>query len=258
MRNITLEVHRLLPGAHTEAMRAGEAVYPRAQRHGRLHHRREALRVGAARLDPRPEGRLVPALQRQIRTRPPTCSSGARPRSSSTSRPTRRAQGRQLQRSARWLQAGASVHRRACLGRLRGRPEVDEPPSDGDPRAARGTRGGQPERARPAEGGGRGHRALASTGATGRSVSSTASSGSTTGFSGCTSTRCHPHAHTETHKHGEAIVYVLSGRGLQHRRGEDLRVAGGRPIFVKPGQWHQHFNRTRSGSPSTSPSTLSR
>jgi quercetin dioxygenase-like cupin family protein len=52
-----------------------------------------------------------------------------------------------------------------------------------------------------------------------------------------------PAAHTETHKHGEAIVYVLSGTGYSIVEGEEFEWRAGDCIFVKPGQWHQHFNR---------------
>ena len=51
-----------------------------------------------------------------------------------------------------------------------------------------------------------------------------------------------PASHTETHKHGEAIVYVLSGRGYSIVEGERFEWRAGDCIFVKPGQWHQHFN----------------
>jgi quercetin dioxygenase-like cupin family protein len=49
-------------------------------------------------------------------------------------------------------------------------------------------------------------------------------------------------SHTETHKHGEAIVYVLSGYGYSIVEGERFDWRAGDCIFVKPGQWHQHFN----------------
>jgi len=51
-----------------------------------------------------------------------------------------------------------------------------------------------------------------------------------------------PAAHTETHKHGEAIVYVLSGHGYSIVEGQRFDWKAGDCIFVKPGQWHQHFN----------------
>ena len=51
-----------------------------------------------------------------------------------------------------------------------------------------------------------------------------------------------PASHTETHKHDEAIVYVLSGRGRSIVEGETFEWRAGDTIFVKPGQWHQHFN----------------
>lgn len=49
-------------------------------------------------------------------------------------------------------------------------------------------------------------------------------------------------SHTETHKHGEAIVYVLSGRGYSIVEGERFEWRAGDCIFVQPGVWHQHFN----------------
>jgi len=51
-----------------------------------------------------------------------------------------------------------------------------------------------------------------------------------------------PASHTETHKHDEAIVYVLSGRGQSIVEGRTFDWRAGDTIFVKPGQWHQHFN----------------
>lgn len=51
-----------------------------------------------------------------------------------------------------------------------------------------------------------------------------------------------PASHTETHKHGEAIVYVLSGRGYSIVEGERFEWKAGDCIFVQPGIWHQHFN----------------
>jgi quercetin dioxygenase-like cupin family protein len=51
-----------------------------------------------------------------------------------------------------------------------------------------------------------------------------------------------PNAFTETHKHGEAIVYVLSGRGYSIVEGERYEWRAGDCIFVQPAIWHQHFN----------------
>jgi quercetin dioxygenase-like cupin family protein len=51
-----------------------------------------------------------------------------------------------------------------------------------------------------------------------------------------------PGGHTETHKHGEAIVYVLSGTGYSIVEGERHDWQAGDCIFVQPGTWHQHFN----------------
>jgi quercetin dioxygenase-like cupin family protein len=51
-----------------------------------------------------------------------------------------------------------------------------------------------------------------------------------------------PNSYTETHKHGEAIVYVLSGRGYSIVEGERYDWKAGDCIFVQPAIWHQHFN----------------
>ena len=40
----------------------------------------------------------------------------------------------------------------------------------------------------------------------------------------------------------EAIVYVLSGFGYSIVEGQRFDWQAGDCIFVKPGQWHQHFN----------------
>lgn len=51
-----------------------------------------------------------------------------------------------------------------------------------------------------------------------------------------------PECHTETHKHGEAIVYVLSGHGYSIVDGVRHDWGAGDCIFIQPGQLHQHFN----------------
>lgn len=51
-----------------------------------------------------------------------------------------------------------------------------------------------------------------------------------------------PDCHTETHRHGEAIVYVLSGSGYTIADGKRYDWRQGDCIFVQPGVWHQHFN----------------
>jgi gentisate 1,2-dioxygenase len=51
-----------------------------------------------------------------------------------------------------------------------------------------------------------------------------------------------PDCHTETHKHGEAIVYVLSGAGYTIVDGARVDWQAGDCILIQPGQWHQHFN----------------
>jgi mannose-6-phosphate isomerase-like protein (cupin superfamily) len=51
-----------------------------------------------------------------------------------------------------------------------------------------------------------------------------------------------PDSFTETHKHGEAIVYVLSGSGYSIVEGQRYEWRAGDCIFVQPGMWHQHFN----------------
>ncbi len=49
-------------------------------------------------------------------------------------------------------------------------------------------------------------------------------------------------AHTETHKHGEAIVYVLNGTGYSIVNGKRYDWRTGDCIHVQPGEWHQHWN----------------
>jgi len=51
-----------------------------------------------------------------------------------------------------------------------------------------------------------------------------------------------PNCHTETHKHGWAPIYVLSGRGYSIVDGDRYDWKTGDLINVPAGAWHQHFN----------------
>ena len=51
-----------------------------------------------------------------------------------------------------------------------------------------------------------------------------------------------PDCHTETHKHGWATVYVLSGHGYSIVDGARYDWQAGDMINVPAGAWHQHFN----------------
>jgi gentisate 1,2-dioxygenase len=51
-----------------------------------------------------------------------------------------------------------------------------------------------------------------------------------------------PDCHTETHKHGWATVYVLSGHGYSIVDGVRYDWQAGDMINVPAGAWHQHFN----------------
>jgi gentisate 1,2-dioxygenase len=51
-----------------------------------------------------------------------------------------------------------------------------------------------------------------------------------------------PGAHTETHKHEEAIVYVRTGRGFSIIEGERFEWEAGDCFHIQPGVWHQHWN----------------
>ena len=51
-----------------------------------------------------------------------------------------------------------------------------------------------------------------------------------------------PACHTETHKHGWATVYVLSGHGYSIVDGDRYDWRVGDMINVPAGAWHQHFN----------------
>ncbi len=51
-----------------------------------------------------------------------------------------------------------------------------------------------------------------------------------------------PACHTETHKHGWATVFVLSGHGYSIVDGERHDWSAGDMINVPAGAWHQHFN----------------
>ena len=51
-----------------------------------------------------------------------------------------------------------------------------------------------------------------------------------------------PSCHTETHKHGWATVFVLSGAGYSIVDGERYDWSAGDMINVPSGAWHQHFN----------------
>jgi gentisate 1,2-dioxygenase len=51
-----------------------------------------------------------------------------------------------------------------------------------------------------------------------------------------------PNCYTETHKHGQATIYVLTGRGYSIVDGERHDWQMGDLINVPAGCWHQHFN----------------
>jgi gentisate 1,2-dioxygenase len=51
-----------------------------------------------------------------------------------------------------------------------------------------------------------------------------------------------PSCHTETHKHGWATVFVLTGHGYSIVDGERHDWSAGDMINVPAGAWHQHFN----------------
>jgi len=51
-----------------------------------------------------------------------------------------------------------------------------------------------------------------------------------------------PDCHTETHKHGWATIYVMSGHGYSIVDGERQDWRTGDIINVPAGAWHQHFN----------------
>jgi quercetin dioxygenase-like cupin family protein len=51
-----------------------------------------------------------------------------------------------------------------------------------------------------------------------------------------------PECHTETHKHGWATVFVLSGQGYSIVDGERFDWQMGDMLNVPAGGWHQHFN----------------
>ena len=51
-----------------------------------------------------------------------------------------------------------------------------------------------------------------------------------------------PACHTETHKHGWATIYVMSGHGYSLVNGEREDWRAGDVINVPAGAWHQHFN----------------
>jgi quercetin dioxygenase-like cupin family protein len=51
-----------------------------------------------------------------------------------------------------------------------------------------------------------------------------------------------PDCHTETHKHGWATIYVLTGHGYSIVDGDRHEWRAGDMINVPAGAWHQHFN----------------
>ena len=51
-----------------------------------------------------------------------------------------------------------------------------------------------------------------------------------------------PGSHTETHRHDEAIVYVLKGRGYSLMDGVRYDWRQGDCMFIPPYVWHQHWN----------------
>lgn len=51
-----------------------------------------------------------------------------------------------------------------------------------------------------------------------------------------------PDSFTETHRHAEAVVFVLSGKGYSIVDGERYDWEAGDCMHIQPGAWHQHFN----------------
>jgi len=51
-----------------------------------------------------------------------------------------------------------------------------------------------------------------------------------------------PSCHTETHKHGWATIYILSGHGYSIVDGDRHDWQAGDVLNVPAGAWHQHFN----------------
>lgn len=55
---------------------------------------------------------------------------------------------------------------------------------------------------------------------------------------------CHiypPHSHSVTHKHNEAVIFVLRGKGYTLLDGERVDWEPGDTIYIGAGVWHQHF-----------------
>lgn len=55
---------------------------------------------------------------------------------------------------------------------------------------------------------------------------------------------CHiypPHTHSVTHKHNEAIIFVLRGRGYSILDDERIDWKPGDTLYIGQGVWHQHY-----------------
>lgn len=55
-----------------------------------------------------------------------------------------------------------------------------------------------------------------------------------------------PGTHSITHKHNEAILHILRGRGYTLIDGERFDWEGGDTVYIPIGSWHQHYNRSDS------------
>lgn len=51
-----------------------------------------------------------------------------------------------------------------------------------------------------------------------------------------------PGCHTATHRHGEAIIHVIKGKGYSIIGDERYEWETGDTILIPPHAWHQHFN----------------
>ena len=51
-----------------------------------------------------------------------------------------------------------------------------------------------------------------------------------------------PNTHTGKHKHSEAVVYILSGRGYSIIAGKKYHWKKGDTIYIPPDTFHQHYN----------------
>lgn len=55
-----------------------------------------------------------------------------------------------------------------------------------------------------------------------------------------------PKGSTTIHKHSEAVIYILSGKGYSEIQGKITEWETGDVLYIPPKAWHRHWNKSGS------------